>query len=106
MNTCSPTKFMKIICTIILMGAFSGISTNTYGQGGHGPVFTLATPTLGQGELSFDVMAMSVRREGSSAWMIRQSWHYGLTEDIQLNVSVPTTLQKIETPPQTRLGSM
>lgn len=106
MNICSPTKFIKIICAVILMGALSGISTNTYGQGGHGPVFSLATPTLGQGAFTYDVMAMSVRRGGSSAWMIRQNWHYGITEDIQLNVSIPTTLQKISNPPQTRLGPM
>lgn len=90
----------------ILFIGIGVISTNTFAQGGHGPAFTLATPTLGQGELSFDAMLMSVRLQNSSGWMIRQSWHYGLTEDIQLNVSVPTTLQKINNPPQARLGTM
>jgi len=101
--------FPKInITTTVVVAVFVlclNIATNSYAQGGHGPVFTLATPTLGQGELSFDVMAMSTR-QGNSAWMIRQNWHYGLTEDIQLNVSVPTTLQKIDSPPQGRLGTM
>ena len=96
----SVIAVLVAVVVLCLQPAFS-----SYAQGGHGPVFTLATPTLGQGELSFDVMAMSTR-QGNSAWMIRQNWHYGLTEDIQLNVSVPTTLQKIDNPPQGRLGTM
>ncbi len=97
--------FRYLTSVFILLLGTGVISTNTFAQGGHGPVFTLATPTLGQGELSFDAMAMSTRNQ-NSAWMIRQNWHYGLTEDIQLNVSIPTTLQKISNPPQGRLGTM
>lgn len=103
------TRLSKISISLLLIIIVAGLSpvviSNSYAQGGHGPVFTLATPTLGQGELSFDVMAMSTR-QGNSAWMLRQNWHYGLTEDIQLNVSVPTPLQRIANPPQGRLGTM
>lgn len=99
-------QFSSKILLILIISLLSLTTVNDlYAQGGHGPVFTLATPTLGQGELSFDVMAMSTR-QGNSAWMLRQNWHYGLTEDIQLNVSVPTSLQKIKNPPQGRLGTM
>ncbi len=102
-------RLNKILLRIFFIVTVAGLSLASvyisHAQGGHGPVFTLATPTLGQGELSFDAMAMSTR-QGSSAWMLRQNWHYGLTEDIQLNVSVPTPLQKIDTPPQGRLGTM
>lgn len=97
--------FRYLTSGFLLFAGFVFIPTNILAQGGHGPVFTLATPTLGQGELSFDAMLMSVRQE-QNAWMIRQSWHYGLTEDIQLNVSVPAVLQRINNPPQGRLGTM
>lgn len=93
------------IFVILLLSSFAFIPSHSAGQGGHGPVFTMATPTLGQGELSFDAMAMSVR-QGKNAWMLRQNWHYGLTEDIQLNLSVPTPLRQISNPPQGRLGTL
>jgi len=102
------TRLQKIsfrIFFLIIIGLSLTAVNSSYAQGGHGPVFTLATPTLGQGELSFDVMTMSTR-QGNSAWMLRQNWHYGLTEDIQLNVSIPTSLQRIDNPPQGRLGTM
>lgn len=91
----------KLFLAVFLLGSY--VTTNA--QGGHGPVFTLATPTLGQGELSFDVMGMSVR-QGQNAWMLRQNWHYGLTEDIQLNLSIPTILKGISDSPQGRLGTL
>jgi hypothetical protein len=105
MSTRFPTIVIRLLLLIIVVGLSQVVASNSYAQGGHGPVFTLATPTLGQGELSFDVMAMSTR-QGNSAWMLRQNWHYGLTEDIQLNISVPTPLQRIANPPQGRLGTM
>lgn len=98
--------FRYLTYAFILCLGMGIIPTNTYAQGGHGPVFTLATPTLGQGGLSYDAMVMTIRNQNSSAWMIRQNWHYGLTEDIQLNLSIPTTLQSVAARPQTRLGTM
>ncbi|MGK7370450.1 MAG: hypothetical protein ACNS64_09560 [Candidatus Halalkalibacterium sp. M3_1C_030] len=105
MSTRFPKIVIRLLLIIIAVGLSQVVASNTYAQGGHGPVFTLATPTLGQGELSFDAMVMSTR-QGNSAWMLRQNWHYGLTEDIQLNISVPTPLQQIANPPQGRLGTM
>lgn len=97
--------FRYLTSVFILLLGTGVISTNTFAQGGHGPVFSLATPTLGQGELSFDTMVMSTR-QGQNAWMLRQNWHYGLTEDIQLNLSIPTPLRQISNPPQARLGTL
>jgi len=98
---------MKCFIKTLFVATILSFSPFSHGnaQGGHGPVFTLATPTLGQGELSYDAMVMTTQQD-KSAWMLRQNWHYGLTEDIQLNLSVPTTLQKIDSPPQGRLGTM
>jgi len=105
MRTRLPKISFRILFILIIIGLSLTAVNSSHAQGGHGPVFTLATPTLGQGELSFDVMTMSTR-QGNSAWMLRQNWHYGLTEDIQLNVSIPTSLQRIDNPPQGRLGTM
>lgn len=98
------TLWRKIF-PILLVTGLNLLSTGAFAQGGHGPVFTLATPTLGQGELSFDAMVMSVRQD-QNAWMIRQNWHYGITEDIQFNLSIPTPLRKTAQPPQGRLGTL
>lgn len=97
--------YRYLISFIFLLASLAFIPTHSAGQGGHGPVFTLATPTLGQGELSLDAMVMSAR-QGKNAWMLRQNWHYGLTEDIQLNLSIPTPLRQIANPPQARLGTL
>lgn len=105
MSLLQQSTYSDFLFWILLPVLLFGVADSTTAQGGHGPVFTLATPTLGQGELSYDVMAMSVR-EGENAWMIRQNWHYGLTEDIQLNLSIPTTLKAIPGAPQARLGTL
>lgn len=98
------TSWLRIFFILLLSG-FILFTTRAVAQGGHGPVFTLATPTLGQGELSFDAMVMSVRQD-QNAWMVRQNWHYGITEDIQFNLSIPTPLRMISQPPQGRLGTL
>lgn len=98
--------FKCLTSFFILIAGIGFVPANTFAQGGHGPVFTLATPTLGQGEISYDIMLMSVKLQNSSGWMIRQSWHYGITEDLQLNVSLPTTLEGLKNRPQARLGAM
>lgn len=75
-------------------------------QGGHGPVFGLATPTLPEGAWNGDATLMSVGRGGERALMARQTLRYGLTADLQLNLSVPQTLAGLPSPPRTRIGTM
>ena len=66
---------------------------------GHGPVYGLATPTLGRGGWSLDVAAMA-RFAGASGdlerrqAMLRGMLGYGVTEDVQLSISVPVPLEK------------
>lgn len=74
-------------------------------QGGHGPVFGLATPTLPQGAWNADLTVMSAAR-GKRAIMIRETIRYGLTPDVQLNLSVPQRLEGSEAPLRTRIGTM
>jgi hypothetical protein len=104
-NLVPHIKYPKALFIVLLAILLLGITGTTFAQGGHGPVFSLATPTLGKGELSFDALVMSAR-QGKNAWMIRQNWHYGLTQDIQLNLSVPTPLRQISQPPHGRLGTL
>ena len=64
---------------------------------GHGPVYALATPTLGSGAWSLDVGAMVQLRgpfaDGQShSAMLRPMVGYGLTEDVQLSLSLPMPL--------------
>lgn len=60
---------------------------------GHGPVFGGATPTLGRHGWSLDV-AWMMRRDQTSDddHMLRTMIGYGLTEDLQISVSLPVSL--------------
>jgi hypothetical protein len=62
---------------------------------GHGPVYGLATPTLPAGAFSLDVGGMYRWENGdgsSHAAMVRPMLGYGLTEDLELAVSLPLPL--------------
>lgn len=58
----------------------------------HGPTYGLATPTLGKGGWSLDlaVMGRAVGRE--TVAMTRPMLSYGITEDLQVSVSLPMRL--------------
>ena len=56
---------------------------------GHGPVFGLATPTLGRGGWSLDVTAMSRFFDQTEAVMLRPMVSYGITQDLQVSGSFP-----------------
>jgi hypothetical protein len=74
----------------LLATALAGaiVSTATYAEG-HGPAFGLATPTLARGQWSSDTAAMRVEGEMGSSSQFRQLLGYGVTEDIQMNLSFP-----------------
>ena len=56
---------------------------------GHGPAFALATPTLGQGQWSSDTAVMDMKNSLGTALMYRELVGYGITPDLQANLSVP-----------------
>lgn len=74
-------------------------------QGGHGPSFGLATPTLPQGAWQVDATLMSLAQR-ERALMARATIRYGLTADLQLNLSIPQAIERIPSPPSTRIGTM
>jgi hypothetical protein len=56
---------------------------------GHGPLFGLATPTLGQGQWSSDTGLMRAANDAGKAWRAREMLGYGITEDLQLTLTAP-----------------
>jgi hypothetical protein len=61
---------------------------SAYGSG-HGPVFGMATPTNIKGGWSFDYGLMGRAGIGTNDAMVRGMLGYGITEDVQVSVSVP-----------------
>lgn len=56
---------------------------------GHGPIFGLATPTLGQGQWSSDTGFMRVQTQAGDTWSAREMLGYGITEDLQVTFTAP-----------------
>jgi hypothetical protein len=74
---------------------------------GHGPIFGLATPTLGEGQWSSDTAVMSLATEEDTAVMFREMLGYGLTPDLQFMLTFPIgPTDDLMMPPNMRTGSM
>ncbi|MGQ0815010.1 MAG: hypothetical protein ACT4O1_11160 [Gemmatimonadota bacterium] len=72
-------------CAVLLYGALA------FGQG-HGPAYGLSTPTLARGGWSLDVPLMSRVVADKRVLMMRPMVSYGITEDVQLSLSLPVPL--------------
>jgi len=81
---------------------FLTMSALPLGAQGHGPVYGLSTPTLGRGGWSFELAGMRRWFHGGGATMVRPMASYGVTEDVQLSLSVPVPLQRAARAPQMR----
>ena len=73
---------------------------------GHGPIFGFATPTLGKGGWSLDVAAMDRIAGSEQAAMLRPMLGYGITEDLQVSVSLPMPVHTRSRFPQIRTMAM
>src|SRR5688572_9756050 len=74
---------------------------------GHGPVFGGATPVLGRNGWQFDQAWMGRRdRTGDDDQMLRSMIGYGITEDLQISLSVPIQLATSRTMPMGRMTAM
>lgn len=58
----------------------------------HGPTYGLATPTLGKGAWSLDLAVMGRAIGNEALAMARPMLSYGVTEDLQVSVSLPMRL--------------
>jgi hypothetical protein len=56
---------------------------------GHGPIFGLATPTLGKGQWSSDTGFMRMETNAAETWRAREMLGYGITEDLQVTFTAP-----------------
>lgn len=88
----------KLVLTIVVA---TMILFKSYAQG-HGPLYGLQTPTLAKGGVDFNAAAMSLATENDQSFMLRYIWSYGITEDLQLNITTPTMVNRLLEPPRTR----
>jgi hypothetical protein len=72
---------------------------------GHGPLYGLQTPTLAKGGFDFNAAAMSLATEDDQSFMLRYIWSYGVTEDLQINITTPTMVNRLSEAPRTRSNS-
>ena len=83
------------------------IAAPTVHAEGHGPIFGLATPTLGEGQWSGDTGVMSFATEEDDAVMFREMLGYGITPDLQFSLSFPIgPADDLMMPPNARAGAM
>ena len=84
------------------------MTQTTIDASGHGPLFGAATPTLGKGGWQFDQTWMGQVVEGpdDGGQILRSMIGVGLTEKIQLSVSLPVTLVGTSLLPSGRMMSM
>jgi len=73
---------------------------------GHGPVFSLATPTNAKRSWSVDVGAMGRVGKGGAGAMSRGMLSYGVTEDFQLSLTVPYVFSTAPLAPARTTGMM
>jgi hypothetical protein len=74
---------------------------------GHGPVFGAATPTLGKGGWSFDQAWMGSQvLKAENDQVLRSMLGFGITEDLQLSVSLPIELSTSGQMPMGRMMAM
>ena len=74
---------------------------------GHGPVFGGATPTLGKGGWSFDQAWMGMRDQtGDHDQMLRSMLGRGITENLQVTISLPIALSSSRGMPMGRMTAM
>lgn len=69
---------------------------------GHGPAYGLSTPTLAKGGWSLDVAVMDRAVGETHTVMMRPMISYGVTEDLQVSVSLPVPLYVRQGLPQAR----
>ncbi|MBI4541362.1 MAG: hypothetical protein HY704_17815 [Gemmatimonadetes bacterium] len=83
---------MKLRVLGLLLFAFSPLLASSAAAQGHGPAYGLSTPTLGKGGWSVDVAVMSRLVGSTEMAMMRPMITYGITEDVQVSVSLPMSL--------------
>jgi hypothetical protein len=90
-------KFMRSLFIILLSASAAHAS-------GHGPVFSMATPTNSQGETSIDVSSNTRLGSAGSDSGFRTMVTYGFTPHLQLSLSVPGSIVSANLPASTAMS--
>lgn len=93
-NPCTKIYFILMGRLIALLAVILVTAAGAARATGHGPVYGLATPTLGKGGWSLDVSVMEriVGDNNRQMAMFRPLVTHGLTEDVQVSMSLPMPL--------------
>lgn len=78
---------------VVVTALFLAVSVPVEAQG-HGPIYGLSTPTLGQGGWSLDLGTMARVADGGTTLMLRPMLSHGITEDVQAFGSVPLPVMR------------
>jgi hypothetical protein len=74
---------------------------------GHGPVFGAATPTLGRGAWSLDqAFTMRIGDDAAREHMLKTMVNFGITEILQVSVSVPEVMSDNTLAPARMMNAM
>lgn len=94
-----------LACILAAVASFAAITVQAQG---HGPAFSLATPTLGKGQWSSDTSMMSFNTDKGTSYMYRQMISYGIHQDLQATLSAPLgrSGDRLLNMPRTRAGAM
>jgi hypothetical protein len=92
-------------CLIPTIALIAGAATALHGSG-HGPVFGMSTPTNVKGRWSLDLGLMGRAGEQNRDSMVRAMLGYGITEDLQLSLSVPSSFTAAPLAPSRITGMM
>jgi len=90
--------------SLVVATAIAAVS-GSGGAQGHGPIFGLSTPTLRRGGWSLDNGFMGHVTEQHEMAMYRPMLSYGVTERVQLSVSVPVPLRSSRGMSTTRMAT-
>lgn len=100
---------MKQTVTILITTMlFLGTDTMDLAATGLGPVFGPGTAANARGQISSNTSAAIFSTSESSSLIIRQIFGYGITENLQTNISFPLTpvIDENENPPAARTGGI
>ena len=87
------------------LGLAIGANTLLFASG-HGPVFGMTTPTNAKGGWSFDTGIMGRVGVGNTGTMLRGMLAYGITEDLQVSLSIPYVFSSAPFAPARITGMM
>lgn len=85
-------RLLGRVPVLVILATSTAAGTTPLAAQGHGPIYGLSTPTLGQGGWSLDIGSMARFLDGARTLMLRPMLSYGITEDLQAFGSVPLPL--------------